>query len=356
MATSAPVGSDSTVARLMSATETIVARTWAEELRLPHVGLDEDFIDLGSHSLQGVAVTARLEQLFRVTIPVRVLFEEPTVADLAAWIDHRRAEAYGEWTPVRLQDGSSPQRVFAVPGGRADSAQLYGLARLARETDPELTLYAFPGAPPVPAETPPERWIAAEAAALNRSLRAMQPQGPYLLAGVCVGGVVAWEMARQLEGAGETVHLFLVDTRNPRLQIGEGTFRHAVTDALTPEERRARHRARREWRRRREAGKELPSDASPDEEDEGSRRAVLARTYQPESLNGDVTLLVNEAWHRVSPDLGWGGLLANRLRVVVMGHGHGLHWHVPEVAAALRNWLTGVDLSMETTPARGAAR
>ena len=115
VASNAPATMDAPVARPMSATETIVARAWAEELRLPAVGLDEDFIDLGSHSLQGVAVAARLEQVFGITIPVRVLFEEPTVVDLAAWIDHRRAERGGEWTPIRLQHGSSPRKIFAAP-------------------------------------------------------------------------------------------------------------------------------------------------------------------------------------------------------------------------------------------------
>src|SRR5687767_5306836 len=63
--------------RTRTPTEEIVARIWAEELRLPYIGLDDDFIDLGSHSLQGVAIAARLEERFGVLIPVRILFEEP---------------------------------------------------------------------------------------------------------------------------------------------------------------------------------------------------------------------------------------------------------------------------------------
>jgi thioesterase domain-containing protein/acyl carrier protein len=346
----APAGTETPVARPLSAAEVIVARAWAEELRLPQVGLDEDFIDLGSHSLQGVAVTARLEQIFGVTIPVRVLFEEPTVADLAAWIERRRAELHGAWAPVRLQDGSSRLTVFAVPGGRGATDQLYVLAKLARDTDTGLTLYAFPDVPPLPEDTPAERWIATEAATLNRALRAVQPAGPYLLLGVCVGGIVAWEMARQLEDAGETVRLFLVDTRNPQLKIGEGTFRHAVTDALTPEERRARHRARREMRRRREPDTERSANSVEDAE-KGSTRAVMARRYEPEPIAASLTLAVNQQWHRISPDLGWGELLGDRLHVVVLGLGHGLHWHVPEVAAALREWLA-VTAAPREAPSR----
>jgi len=145
------------IARASTPTEEIVAGIWAAELRLPHIGLDEDFIDLGSHSLQGVAVVARLEDRFGVSIPVRVLFEEPTVADLAAWIDRQAGETHGaEVEMIRLQEGVDLRPIFAVPGGRAVSRTLYALAKLARETDPSRPVYAFPGDPPGPANTPKE--------------------------------------------------------------------------------------------------------------------------------------------------------------------------------------------------------
>src|SRR5215216_7056687 len=108
--------------RTRTPTEEIVARIWAKELRLPHIGLDEDFIDLGSHSLQGVAVVARLEERFGVSIPVRVLFEEPTVADLATWIDRHRGDSDGPQAEmIRLQEGRGLLPIFAVPGGKGGS-------------------------------------------------------------------------------------------------------------------------------------------------------------------------------------------------------------------------------------------
>src|SRR3954452_3204170 len=116
----------STDARTSTPTEEIVAAIWAEELRLPFIGLDEDFIDLGSHSLQGVAVVARLEERFGVSIPVRVLFEEPTVADLAAWIDRQRRETASPRAEIiRLQTGDGGRALFAVPGGEGGPRALY---------------------------------------------------------------------------------------------------------------------------------------------------------------------------------------------------------------------------------------
>jgi acyl-CoA synthetase (AMP-forming)/AMP-acid ligase II/thioesterase domain-containing protein/acyl carrier protein len=322
----------------LTPTEETVAAVWAAELRLPRVGLDDDFIDLGSHSLQGLAIAARLKAIFDIAIPVRILFEEPTVADLAAWIDRQRGPERPVAEHVRLQDGAERHPLFAIPGGRGDTPQLYALAKLARQTDPARPLFAFPGDPPVPATTPPAAWVPAAAAVLNDALRDLWHDGPYLLLGYCLGGLIAWEMACQLEAAGETAHLFLVDTRRPDVQIGEGTFRQAVAEALTPAERRARHRRRRASRQ----GVTTPPDILPPVEP-GVRRGVLTRAYRPGPFGGQVTLLVNRDWHRVSPTLGWEELAGDGLRVAVTARGHGLHWHIPEVADHLRTWLDRVD-------------
>jgi acyl-CoA synthetase (AMP-forming)/AMP-acid ligase II/thioesterase domain-containing protein/acyl carrier protein len=333
------------VERPMTATETTVARVWAAELRLPRIGLDEDFIDLGSHSLQGLAIAESLEQIFGIAIPVRTLFEEPTVTDLAAWIDQRRGapqEPLAEVIRLQAAEGSPLRPIFALPGGRGDAAQLYALAKLAREIDPARPMHGFPGDPPVPESTPRETWIAAAATAVVARMRTIQPTGPYLVLGVCAGGVIAWEATRQLEEAGETVHLLLVDTRNPQWDGGEGTFRHAVTETLSPAERRTRHRQRREWRRRKGDGVAPPGMEVADEE-RVTRRMVMTRAYRPRPLAGRVTLLVNGDWHQVGPTLGWDGLAAGGIEVGVTERGHALGWHIPEVATYTRRWLANVE-------------
>jgi acyl carrier protein len=69
-----------------TAVEVVVASVWAEVLRLEQVSVHNNFFELGGHSLLATQVVARLRNVFQMTIPLRSLFEAPTVAGLAAVI------------------------------------------------------------------------------------------------------------------------------------------------------------------------------------------------------------------------------------------------------------------------------
>jgi len=80
-------------------TEQVVAGIWAEVLRREFVGIDDNFFEIGGHSLLATQVISRVRRSLAIDPPLRLLFESPTVAKLAAWIDEARHKGHGLLLP-----------------------------------------------------------------------------------------------------------------------------------------------------------------------------------------------------------------------------------------------------------------
>ncbi|MEU7894071.1 amino acid adenylation domain-containing protein [Nonomuraea sp. NPDC049152] len=79
-------GSDEDKTAPDSPFEQVLAELWAEALECSRVGVHADLFDLGVESRIALAVSVRLSQVFRIPIPVRVLFDRPSVAEQASWL------------------------------------------------------------------------------------------------------------------------------------------------------------------------------------------------------------------------------------------------------------------------------
>jgi hypothetical protein len=75
------------------ALEETVAAVWREVLDLDRVGVHDSFLDLGGQSLLAARISARLREAFQVDVPLRTVFESPTVAGMAATLARRRIQA-----------------------------------------------------------------------------------------------------------------------------------------------------------------------------------------------------------------------------------------------------------------------
>jgi thioesterase domain-containing protein/acyl carrier protein len=214
-----------------TATEKMIAQMWAEMLGHARVGATDNFFDLGGHSLLAVQVINKLKKKIGRALPLTALLEAPTVETLAALIDPAGGQttASGLSTetappapppvirsatlvPVRPASGKPP--LFFVHDGMGETLLYRNLALKLEPGHPVYGIQPEINARGEYAQTTIRDWAATHI----RTLRRVQPQGPYMIAGLCAGGVIAMEMARQLQDAGErTSYVGILDAADTQL-------------------------------------------------------------------------------------------------------------------------------------------
>ncbi|REG22684.1 phosphopantetheine binding protein, partial [Archangium gephyra] len=207
---------DSSVVAPRDAWELQLVRIWEELLGVQPVGPGSNFFELGGHSLLGMRLMSMIRERLGRSLPVAALFQTPTLEELAV----RLRQAPGRVSPVvPLSTGGSGRPFFCV---HPVSGTVLPYMELARRLGPRVPFYALQS-PGLEGERAPLETVESMAACYVEALRTVQPVGPYRLGGWSLGGVVAFEMARQLEQQGERVEqLVLLDAYAFEQRLPEG--------------------------------------------------------------------------------------------------------------------------------------
>ncbi|HEV2733815.1 MAG TPA: amino acid adenylation domain-containing protein, partial [Longimicrobiaceae bacterium] len=200
-----------------------VVAIWQELLGAGQVGIHDDFFERGGHSLLAVRMLSRVEERFGRRVPLAALFTGATVAGLAEAL--RREWPAGEADAVVTlnPEGTRPPLFFLH--GDVGGGGLYGLP-LARFLGADQPLHLLPPLRPEAGGTGPG--IREMAHRQVEVIRGVRPAGPYQLGGYCNGGLVAFEVARLLEAAGERVERLLVVQASAEAVYFAGPLRAAA--------------------------------------------------------------------------------------------------------------------------------
>ncbi|HEY3045173.1 MAG TPA: amino acid adenylation domain-containing protein [Vicinamibacterales bacterium] len=187
--------------------ERSLAAMWAELFHVDRVSVDDNFFELGGHSLLAARLFGRIEQTFGKKLPLSILLRAPTVAQLAATIEEAGHASESALAPIQPHGSKPPLFCVAGIGG-----SVLGLGTLGQCLGDDQPIYGL-RLHPSDSQTYPT--VEARAARYLEEVFAVAPAGPYRLAGYSSGGIIAFEMACQLQALGHDVALLAIFDQSP---------------------------------------------------------------------------------------------------------------------------------------------
>lgn len=190
----APLASDSNEAKQLpqSPLEAQLAAIWQAVLHAEAIGIDENFFDLGGHSLMAVTLLDRVATATGKRLALSAIIQAPTIVQQATLLQQADQSPWTSLVPMRASGTSRP--LFLVPPANGTA---FTFVKLVRYLDVEQPLYAL-DLVGLNSTVAPLKSIEAMAAHYISEMRALQPVGPYRIGGQCMGSCVALEMTRLL--------------------------------------------------------------------------------------------------------------------------------------------------------------
>jgi len=183
------------------AVETRLVKIWESVLSIRPLGVKQNFFELGGHSLLVAKLLRRIEQAFGKKLSMAAIFQAPTVEQQGAMLRNRSTlPQLSAVLPIQPAGSKPPFFCFGFDTGPV----FLPLARRLGSDQPLLCV----GLTLLEASQLPTPYKMEDiAACMVKEVREIQPAGPYYLGGLCVGGLMAYEAARQILAQGQEVAL-----------------------------------------------------------------------------------------------------------------------------------------------------
>ncbi len=187
--------------------EVQIVKIWEKVLGIEPIGVRDNFFELGGHSLLAMRLLAEIEQVFAKNLTLSIFVETQTVEQLASLLGESKVAS----SLVMIKAGGEQPPLFCV---HAVWGNVLFYRQLAQHLSGERPFYALE-ARGVDGQVP-RISVVEMASEYIREIQTVQPQGPYFIGGYSFGGLVAFEMAGQLQNLGQEVALVaLLDTVAP---------------------------------------------------------------------------------------------------------------------------------------------
>ncbi|MCF8246999.1 MAG: amino acid adenylation domain-containing protein [Saprospiraceae bacterium] len=190
--------------------EKLLEALWKELLGVEKIGVNDDFFELGGHSLAAVQMMTKIKMQTGVKLPLTTLFQHSTLGKLAVQLNgfnhkgHSRMAENKEFTSlVPIREGGSKPTLYLVHGG---GLHVLFYQNMVKYMDGDQPIFALQARGLNGEEEPLDRIEDMAAHYISEMMR-QNPTGPYCLAGYSLGGIIAWEMAKQLKAMGKEVHM-----------------------------------------------------------------------------------------------------------------------------------------------------
>ncbi len=207
-----------------------MARLWEQTLEVEGIGADSNFFDLGGHSLLAIRLMAAIEKQFGERLPLSALFEAPTLASLTDRISQPVPATTSLVVTIKPGAGKNPVVCMPPAGGNVMTYEL--MSRTLDIGRPIIGIEAVG----LDGKSSPLHTIESLADHCRAAMKSEGLTGPHVLVGYSLGGLIAFEVARQLHSEGEPVELVVViDARARPGTVSGASSERKRTAGLRPD-------------------------------------------------------------------------------------------------------------------------